>query len=293
MDIEKNARCKIKYLNQNKTMREESSITDFLLFLLPLSFEKNPFGMQTKNIGTFPHKVYSYYTKDSYGNISLNKLLPLMLDSAGSHAEELGFSKDLLISNGYTWVLSRVNITLENLVSDIENIYIDTWIQKVTSAFSIRVFEAHNGAGTRLAYGTTYWSIINTETRRITPIQRVIGEKDVTCLRKIPCELPQKLVFDRGKISAQVLAQYSDLDYNQHVNSNRYLEWGLNTLNADFLTQHTLTRVAINYNHEVYRDNIVTIYKAMKQNAVELELYNKTLEQTACKIYLGFTAKDQ
>lgn len=249
--------------------------------------------MNKKNIGTFPHKVYTYYTKDTYGNISLNKLLPLLLDSAGSHAEELGFSKDLLLEKGYTWVLSRVNVELHTLVSDLEIIYIDTWIQKVTSAFSLRVFKAHDGKGTLLASGSTYWSIINTKTRRITPIQKVIGENDVTNSLEVPCELPQKLVFAKGEFSAQVIAQYSDLDYNQHVNSNRYLEWGLNTLPEDFMAQHTLTRIALNYNHEVYWNDTVAIYKTRKQGKVELELYNKTQEQTACVMHLTFITKDQ
>lgn len=246
--------------------------------------------MSTKNIGTFPHKIYNYYTKDPYGNVSLNKLLPLVLDSAGSHAEELGFSKDLLISQGYTWVLSRINLVLENLVSDIETIYVDTWIQKVASAFSVRLFEVHNGKGTTLAYGATYWSIINVKTRRIAPIQKVIGEKKLINLREVPCELPQKLVFERGKPVAQVIAEYSDLDYNQHVNSNRYLEWGINVFNSSFLSQHKLTRIALNYNHEIYLGDTICIYKNESQNT--LELYNKTQKQTACKIHLEFSPKE-
>lgn len=249
--------------------------------------------MTKKNINTFPHKVYSYYTKDSYGNISLNKLLPLILDSAGSHAEELGFSKDLLIAKGYTWVLSRVNIVLNELVSDLDIIYVDTWIQKATSAFSIRLFEVHDGKGTHLAYGKTYWSIINMQTRRITPIHKVIDKKDVTNSKDVPCELPQKLIFQQGSLAAQVIAQYSDLDYNQHVNSNRYLEWGINTFDIDFLATHQLSRIELNYNHEVYCGNTIYLYKTQNDDFSDLELFNKNQDQVACKMRLHFNLKDQ
>ncbi len=135
--------------------------------------------MENKHIGRFTHKVYAYHTKDKYGNIALHKLLPIILDSAGDHAEHLGFAKDELIEKGYTWVLSRINIVLDNLARDLDTLYIDTWIQSATSAFSVRLFEVHDGNGTRLAYGKSYWSIINMKTRRITPIQKVIGEKPV------------------------------------------------------------------------------------------------------------------
>lgn len=246
-----------------------------------------------ENIETFPHKVYSYYTKDTYGNITLNKLLPLILDSAGSHAKILGFSKNLLISEGYTWVLSRLNLTLMSLESNLETIYVTTWIQNVKSAFSIRLFEVHDGKGKVLAYGSSYWSIINIKTRKITAIQKVIGQRDVINSKEIPCQAPQKLLFDRGNFIGQVTAQYSDLDYNGHVNSNRYVEWGLNSFTSAFLSDHKLTRMELNYNNEVYCGNTINIYNTASPEYNEIELYNTDQEQTACKMRLHFALRGQ
>ncbi len=249
--------------------------------------------MSNENIGTFPHKVYAYHTKDRFGNISLNKLLPLILDSAGDHAEQLGCGKEELLRKQHTWVLSRINIELDELVADVKTLYIDTWISFVKSAFSVRLFEIHDGKGTRIAYGNTYWSIINTETRRLASIPKIIGEHPVTNARKVPCKMPQKLVFERGELVAQEIAQYTDLDYNGHVNSNRYLDWGINSFSPGFLASHRLAKIELNYTQEVYWEDTVCIYKTESANTFELELYNKTQETTACKMRLHFTPKGQ
>ncbi|PVX52431.1 acyl-ACP thioesterase [Balneicella halophila] len=249
--------------------------------------------MNMKNIGSFPHKIYSYHTKDMYGNVSLNKLLPLILDSAGSHAEILDISKELLLEKGYTWVLSRINLVLNKLVSDVDIIYVDTWIQKVRSAFSIRLFEVHDDNGQILARGVSYWSIIDTKTRSIAPIRKVIGDNDKTNSKEIPCKTPQKLIFEKGELVGQVIAQYSDLDYNKHVNSNRYVEWGINTLSPKFLARHQLCQLELNYNHEVYWNNEIKIYKTDTATHSDIELYNASQEQTACMMRLHFEPRDQ
>ncbi len=179
---------------------------------------------------------------------------------------------------------------LENLVSDLQTLYIDTWLQSATSAFAVRLFEVHDGKGTRLAYGKSYWSIINLNTRRITPIQKVIGKKQVFNPKDVPCEKPRKLVFEKGEKSTQIVAEYADLDFNGHVNSNRYLEWGLNTFSEAFLDSHTLMHIEINYTREVYWKNTVCVHKSMENNNANLELYNQDQDGTACKIRLEFTA---
>ncbi len=244
--------------------------------------------MSNENIGTFPHRVYLYHTKDKFGNIALHKLLPLILDSAGQHAEELGFGKDFFLEQNYTWVLSRINIELEELVSDLETLYIDTWISFVKSAFSVRLFEIHDGKGIRIAHGSTYWSIINLTTRRIVPIQKVIDSNSATNPRKVPGQLPQKLVFERGESIAKETAQYTDLDYNGHVNSNRYLDWGINTFPLEYLEKNKLIKIVLNYTQEVYWGDTVAIFKTESDSFTDLELFNETQESTACKMRLYF-----
>ncbi len=246
--------------------------------------------MNNENIGTFAHRVYTYHTRDSFGNIPLHKLLPLILDSAGQHAEILGFAKDFLLEQNYTWVLSRINMELENLVADLEMLYIDTWISVVKSAFSVRLFEIHDGQGTRIAYGSSYWSIISTKTRKIAPIQDIIGDKSSVNAREIPCNLPQKIVLERGELVAQQIAEYTDLDYNGHTNSNRYVEWVINTFSLDFWKKHKLVKLTLNYNQEVYWEDEIYIFKKQNGNVVHVELYNKTQETTACKMRLEFVA---
>ncbi len=101
------------------------------------------------------------------------------------------------------------------------------------------------------------------------------------------------LVFEKGEEVAQVIAEYADLDFNGHVNSNRYLEWSLNTFDEKFLDTHNLTQIVINYTQEVYWGDNSIIHKQLHENYADLELFNKDQNQTACKIRLQFVPKGQ
>lgn len=247
--------------------------------------------MEIKKVGRYQHKVYNYYTKDAFEEIVLNKLLMLILDSAGSHANEHNFGKDALLSRGYTWVLSRVNMELHKPFSDLQIIYIDTWIENIKTAFSLRLFEVHDGNGNIFASCTTYWSIIEIKTRKIKPIPQILDSIDIKHQRSVKAEKPHKLVFEKGSLVDEFLAQYMDIDYNHHVNSNKYLDWAMNTYSVVFFQKHILLQIEINYNKEVYYQDKVQIYRTDEGLESEIEIYNKTQEKTACTIRFHFGLK--
>lgn len=247
--------------------------------------------MEIKKVGTYQHKVYNYYTKDAFGEIVLNKLLMLILDSAGSHADEHRFGKDDLLSRGYTWVLSRTNIELHRPFPNLETIYVDTWLENIKTAFSLRLFEVHDGKGNVFASCTTYWSIIEIATRKIKPIPQILDTIDIKYQRSVKAEKPHKLVFEKGKLVATFSAQYIDIDYNEHVNSNRYLDWAINTYTVDFFKKHSLVQIEINYNKEIYYQDEVEVYRTDNDLISEIEIYNKSQNSIACTLRLHFEGK--
>lgn len=245
--------------------------------------------MKINKIGTYPHKIYNYYSNDFQGKVTLDRLINMVLDSAGAHAEENGFGKQYIIEKGCTWVLSRMNAVMHVAPKSLGKLFVSTWIRDVKSAFSLRVFEIKDEKGKVLASATTLWSVINLTTRRLVPLGGVIPKDKIISPKDVLAANPKKINFERGEKVACEIAQYTDLDYNLHVNSNRYIQWALNSYDLEFWKKHYLKQLEVGFNHEVYcRDN-VSVFKTDETAIGNIELFNETQQQTACKLRLHFS----
>jgi acyl-ACP thioesterase len=58
------------------------------------------------------------------------------------------------------------------------------------------------------------------------------------------------------------LVAYSDIDFNGHVNSMKYLEWMIDTLPAGVTASMGALRLDINYLHEARQGDALTICRA-------------------------------
>jgi medium-chain acyl-[acyl-carrier-protein] hydrolase len=54
-------------------------------------------------------------------------------------------------------------------------------------------------------------------------------------------------------------AGYQDLDTNEHVNNTRYIDWFYETLPLDFLRNHQLSQIEINYLAEAFYDQRIVV----------------------------------
>lgn len=246
-----------------------------------------------QKIGTYSHKIYNYHSNDFQGQVTLDRLVNIILDSAGIHAEDNGFGKEFILDRGCTWVLSRLNIVLHQPPQSLDNVLVSTWIREVRSAFSIRVFQVRDKHENLIASATTLWSVIDFSTRKIVPIYNIIAKDEMICEQEVDADFPQKLIFERGETQTHEIAQYTDLDFNCHVNSNRYVQWALNSFSLDFWKQHYLQQIEINFNHEVYYADKVTVLGNCNEKYSEIELYNNTQELTACRLRLHSVYKSE
>lgn len=244
--------------------------------------------MKKDKKGIYTHKIYSYYGNDFQGKVTLDRFINILLDSAGSHAEDNGFGKQFISNEGCTWVLSRLNVVLHSFPKDYQELYVSTWVRDIKSAFSMRVFEVKDAEGTTVVSATSLWSVINLKSRRLVPIQNIISREEMVCTDDVKAKIPKKMIFERGEEVAKTEAQYTDLDFNCHVNSNRYIQWALNSYDLDFWKKNYLKQLEIAFNHEVYYGDMVSIYKNNRGEVSDIEIFNKSQDQTACKVRLHF-----
>ena len=75
--------------------------------------------------------------------------------------------------------------------------------------------------------------------------------------------LPDKLVAPESLTCAHVhTVRYSDVDPNRHVNNTKYMEWAMDCLPWEVLTQSELRECQMNYNHEALPQDKIELYLA-------------------------------
>lgn len=115
-------------------------------------------------------KVYSYNIEaqdiDFRRRITLSSLTNYVLITSGRNADENGFGLLELQSENYTWVLSRLVIDMKRMPTESDSITIETWVEKVGTAFTTRNFRIRDTAGVVIGYAATSWAVIDMTTRR-------------------------------------------------------------------------------------------------------------------------------
>jgi acyl-ACP thioesterase len=109
---------------------------------------------------TYHHRINAQNI-DFRKKISLASLVNLVLGAAGNNADENGFGVLDLMSKNHSWVLSRLVIDMNHIPVENEDIAIETWLQKLNQAFSLRNFRFLNSQNQVIGYGASTWAIIN------------------------------------------------------------------------------------------------------------------------------------
>ncbi|MDD3907653.1 MAG: thioesterase, partial [Bacteroidales bacterium] len=78
-------------------------------------------------------------------------------------------------------------------------------------------------------------------------------------------ESPVKVAGIDGHSVSRHRVKYSDIDFNRHANSMKYLEWMVDLFPLEAFSHQRIKRVDINYINEVLFGEIVEIYQDFSQ----------------------------
>ncbi len=197
----------------------------------------------------------------------LTLLINRLIEVATLHANQIGIGYEFLRKEKQTWVLSRVAVEMKRYPGVDDTYRISTWVNSISRLFSERDFEITTDSGEVIGHARTVWAVINTETRQVGDISRISWIEAIIPGRDCPVEKPGRLRFVNPPASPaegdyreiRYRFQYTDLDFNRHVNSSRYIELLLNQWSLDFHDANRLTRFEIAYMHEARYDMEVTL----------------------------------
>lgn len=200
------------------------------------------------------------YQADLTQRLTLMGLSDYLLTTASTDATLGGFGGRELFGGDCGWVILRMAVEVIRLPRQLENITITTWISDVNRLATTRNFEVFDQGGELIAHSSTIWAAIDLQTRKTLTLtdypaycERV--EHDLTPLTSAPQRLTTPEL--NGRYTHQVL--YSYIDGNGHTYSINYLRMALDTLDIKELTTQRRVRLDMNYMHETYYGERLTI----------------------------------
>ena len=101
-----------------------------------------------------------------------------------------------------------------------------------------------------------------------------------------PIERPAKITKINGTVTESHLIRYSDIDFNQHTNSMKYVQWMVDMLPLKEFTDQRLCLLDINFLHETRYGQLVQIVMENDDNFDKFEIKLADTGVAACKATL-------
>jgi acyl-ACP thioesterase len=227
---------------------------------------------------------YNYEYEIKYQEVDGNKKLRLfnlenyLLEVAGTVADQLGFGIAQLHPKGLTWILTRLSLEMYELPTHCEKVRFETWIESNAHMLSTRNFRIYSG-DKLIGQCKSVWAVLDLQKREIVnifddPIFADSVDGDVIEMARVRMTtLPEPTGCMPHKIV------YSDIDYNGHCNSCRYLQAMMDAYLPNYYGKKI--RLDINYSKEVMLGDELQTYYLVSADGVQYQQKNQNGE-TSC-----------
>lgn len=207
---------------------------------------------------------YNYEYEIKYQEVDGKKKLRLfnlenyLLEVAGSVADSLDFGIAQLHPMGLTWILTRLSVEMYELPTHCKKVRFETWIESNAHMLSTRDFRIYSG-DKLIGQCKSVWAVLDMEKREIVNIfddpmfEDCVDGEVIEMARVRMTTIPEPTGCVAHKVA------YSDIDYNGHCNSCRYLQAMTDAYLPDYYGKKV--RLDINYQKEaMLGENLQTLY---------------------------------
>jgi len=206
------------------------------------------------------HEAYQVrsYEVDCRNRLSILAMFNFMQEAASRHAAALGVSIHQLMSENFTWLLSRLKLKIASYPGWNDRIQVSTWPSGAQQLFALRDFAIKEGDDRMVAAAASAWLVIDLQKRRPVRIAPFVERlKPVEGSHILPGRLDKLPAFSRQDHERTFVVRYSDLDINQHVNNVRFVEWVIEGAPPAVLKTSAPSEIEINFMAEAfYEDQI-------------------------------------
>ena len=171
-----------------------------------------------------------------------------ILNIAGIDAHTKGFGVDALNKDNFSWVLSRIAFEFDYRPEEYVKYEIATWISDYGRMLSTRNFTLTDAAGNEFGRAVTQWAMIDLKSRSALDLSWVgDAHADAIVDAPSPTDKPRKIRDVDPAQTAVHKVVYSDIDFNRHVNTMRYIEMMLDVLPIERFAEERPLRLDINF----------------------------------------------
>lgn len=200
------------------------------------------------------------YEIDRAKRATATALINLMQEAAMQNVIDLNVSVWDLASRHISWVLMRKKLNVYRLPELGECIRIQTYPAGFDKLFTYRDYKVFDSSNQLIASSASTWLLMNTVKRKIARIPeeiRVRGNFDTSnCLPHAKNKLPALTQVDCQK---EFIVHWHDMDFNEHLNNVRYMQWIFETVDYYLLHTGQLEELNIVYKAECYWKDTVQV----------------------------------
>ena len=233
----------------------------------------------------FKYKIEPQYV-DFTDRVSVSSICDLVLHAAGADAHRRGFGIDALADNNYGWVLSRMAIEMDYMPVEYSEFTLHTWISDYNRLSSTRNFTLTDSEGREFGRAVSQWCMIDYATRMPVDMNTMAKAHEGNMVdAPSPCERPRRISAITSEPVVEHKVVYSDIDFNRHMNTMRYIDIIFDTLPIEVPEQLNGFRLDMNFMKEArYGDNLVLM--AEERDGVRMFEYRNEAGDALCRMAL-------
>lgn len=234
---------------------------------------------------TIPYTIPGFIC-DRNDQLTMWGMARLFQEAADAHVQnnKIGFKE--LKKNGKAWVLCRVFYHVDRLPQAGERVTLKTWSRGTDGLFAVREYQMLDTDGNAIVSGTSYWAIIDLETRHVIRINSLMEQfeahPDIATTREKLFKMRLPGNGDSLQTVFSMPVKNSMLDHTQHVNNAEYIKLifdeypdNSNGRNLDF---------EIHYILETKPDDSVSVSRMQAESSTYFQISNSRGVSVLAKI---------
>jgi acyl-ACP thioesterase len=204
-----------------------------------------------------------YYEAGPGGAVPLHTLCDYFQEAAGLDAHTLSFgAEDLIAANGVTWVLTRMQLEPLAKATVGAILTVHTWHSFSDKLFSRREFYMENEKKEIVLKGTTWWVLIDMNTRRLARTPESLLAMNPAAPNHVLTEHNPKTPNFTGMTpvtTLPIIVRDEDIDSNAHVNNTHFIAWALESAPKEIAEKLTLKELVITFKNECFSKDKLTL----------------------------------
>ena len=217
-----------------------------------------------------------YYETNYRLECKISSIINYFCDIGSKQSEELGVGIDYLTERRLAYVFYRYDIKVNRYPKYGEKIKVVTMAKSFKKFYASRAYEIYDENNEKIVEGEGIFLLINIDRRREVRIQEhqyIAYGVDIESCPDIKVTKLEKLTKEMNKNNFKV--RYGDIDSNMHVNNVKYVEWAVESLPLEIVSNYELKELSVVFEKECRYGAEVSASYEIRENEDGVEIFHK------------------